>query len=343
MTHDPTQPVISAAGLPLLKPLMQERGIDWRQSAERVGLDPDMAIGVDSVIPLAAAIELLENAARQSDNDAFGLQFGERLPLNVSGAVAYLMLNAPDLRTYCRDTVRFLGLITHGCTARFEEGDAVSHFVYEVANLFRPRAHFVDMVFALMARRLRQVTQNADLTIHIDLERPAPRDLAEFHRIYGRNLRFSQFTNRIGLDTRILSDPLPAADPELYRIVRQYAQDKIEKHEKTRSLVFSVADYVADALKHGEATLAEAADALGMSSRALQRELEKANTSFRDLVDETRKSMARQYLADTSLPLTEIAFMLGFSELSAFSRAARGWFGVSPSELRKVGEIKSGL
>ena len=79
-----------------------------------------------------------------------------------------------------------------------------------------------------------------------------------------------------------------------------------------------------------------------MSSRALQRELEKANTSFRDLVDETRKSMARQYLADTSLPLTEIAFMLGFSELSAFSRAARSWFGVSPSELRKVGEIKPG-
>jgi AraC-like DNA-binding protein len=139
-----------------------------------------------------------------------------------------------------------------------------------------------------------------------------------------------------------LSKPLPAADPELYRIVRQHAQEKIDKREKTQSLVYCVTDYIADALKHGDATLADAADTLGMTSRALQRELEKANTSFRDLVEETRKSMARHYLNDTSLPLTEIAFILGFSELSAFSRAARSWFGASPRELRKVGTEKSG-
>ena len=341
MTLDPTQPAITAIGLLPLKPFMHERGLDWRRSVEEAGIDPDMAIDVNAMVPLSAAFRLLENAARQTDNDAFGLQFGETFPVNLTGAIAYITLNAPDLRTYCKDTVRFLGLVSHGYTARFEESDVLGSITFEIPHLFGPRTQFIDMVFALMARRMRHVAQDPNLQIHIDLERQSPRGIGEFSRVYGRNVRFGQAANRIGLDARILANPLHGADPRLYHIVRQHAEEKIEKREKTQSLVFGVTDYIADALKHGDATLVDAANSLGMSSRALQRELDKANTSFRDLVEETRKSLARHYLNDTPLPLTEIAFILGFSELSAFSRAARGWFGVSPRELRKVGSEKT--
>jgi AraC-like DNA-binding protein len=294
------------------------------------------------MVPLQAAFQLLENLARQSNNEAFGLQFGESLPANVTGALAYVTLNAPDLRTFCKDTVRFLGLVAYGYTARFEEGDSLSHIVYEIPHLHGPRVQFIDMICAASAMRLRHVAQSTDLEVHFDVERPAPKDPSEFHRVLGRNVRYGLFSNRVGIDTKLLSKPLPAADPHLYRIVRQHAEERIEKLEKTQNLVYCVTDYIADALKHGDATLPEAANSLGMSSRALQRELDKANTTFRDLVEETRKSLARHFLYDTSLPLTEIAFMLGFSELSAFSRAARGWFGVSPRELRKVGSEKTG-
>ncbi len=341
MTFDPTQPAITAAGIVPLKPFMHERGLDWRRSLEAVGIDPGVAVDVNAMIPLSAAFELLENAARQSDNDAFGLQFGETLPINISGTVAYITANAPDLRTYCKDTVRFLGLISHGYTARFEESDALGSIAFEIPYFFGPRTQFIDMVFAVMTRRMRHVAQNPDLQIHIDLERQPPRSIGEFSRIYGRKVRFGQYDNRIGLDAKILSHPIRGADPKLYRIVREQAEEKIDKHEKMQNLVYSVADYIADALKHGDATLVDAANSLGISSRALQRELEKADTNFRDLVEETRKSLARHYLNDTPLPLTEIAFMLGFSELSAFSRAARGWFGVSPREWRKVGSEKT--
>jgi AraC-like DNA-binding protein len=321
---------------------MQAQGLDWRRSLADVGINPDIAVDFEAMIPLATAFELLENAARQSNNDAFGLQFAETLPANITGALAYVTLNAPNLRTLCNDSVRFLGLVAHGYTARFEEGPTLSHFFYDVPRMFGPRAQFMDMLMAAMAIRLRHVAQDPGLAIHIDIEHPAPRSITEFFRVLGRNVRFDCTENRLALDTRILSRPLPNADPQLYRIVRQHAQDQIERREKTQSLVYCVTDYIADALKHGDATLAEAAQTLGMSSRALQRELEKANTTFRDLVEDTRKSMARHFLYDTSLPLTEIAFMLGFSELSAFSRAARGWFGASPRELRKVSTERNG-
>jgi AraC-like DNA-binding protein len=341
MTVDPTQPVITAVGLLALKKLLQDHGIDWRRSLEEVGIDPDMAIDTDAVVPLQSAFELLENSAQHTGDEAFGLHLGESFPVNIAGALAYVTLNAPDLRTFCRDSARFLGLVTYGYTSRFEEGDAMSYLIHEIPHHLGPRTQFIDMVFAASARRLRHVAQNVELPLHFDTERPAPRKISEFHRVLGTRVRFDQNANRVGIYTSLLSKPLPASDPELYRIVRHHAEEKIDRREKTRSLVYSVTDYITDALKHGDATLPEAAETLGMSARALQRELEKANTTFRDLVEETRKSLARHFLYDTSLPLTEIAFMLGFSELSAFSRAARGWFGVSPRELRKVGSEKA--
>jgi hypothetical protein len=233
MTFDPTQPVVTAAGLLALKEFMHARGLDWRRAVEAVGIDPDIAVDIEAMVPLQAAFQLLENLARQSNNEAFGLQFGESLPANVTGALAYVTLNAPDLRTFCKDTVRFLGLVAYGYTARFEEGDSLSHIVYEIPHLHGPRVQFIDMICAASAMRLRHVAQSTDLEVHFDVERPAPKDPSEFHRVLGRNVRYGLFSNRVGIDTKLLSKPLPAADPHLYRIVRQHAEERIEKLEKT--------------------------------------------------------------------------------------------------------------
>jgi AraC-like DNA-binding protein len=342
MTSDSAHPVITAVGLLPLKHYMHERGLDWLQCIEEVGIDPNAAADPDAMVSLSATFQLFEKVARITGNDAFGLEFGASLPVNITGALAHLTLNAPDLRAYCKDTVRFLGLIAVGYTARFDEGATLSFMTFDIPVLHGPRTQFVDVIFALMAGRLRHVAKDRGLPIHVMLERQPPVNLAPFQRLYDRTVRFGQPANRIGLETRILSQPLPAADPELYRIVRMHAEAKIEKHEKTQSLVMSVADYVVEALQHGEVTLAGAAQSRAMSPRALQRELEKAGTNFRDLVEDTRMRLARHYLNHTALPLTEIAFLLGFSELSAFSRAARGWFGVSPSDLRRMGTQKRG-
>ena len=74
-----------------------------------------------------------------------------------------------------------------------------------------------------------------------------------------------------------------------------------------------------------------------MSPRSLQNRLAQHNTTFERVLSDTRRSLAERYLRDSDIPLTEIAFLLGFSEQSAFTRAARAWFGCPPSQLRKEG------
>lgn len=73
-----------------------------------------------------------------------------------------------------------------------------------------------------------------------------------------------------------------------------------------------------------------------MSVRSLQRKLQQSGTSFRQLLDQTREELARQYICDRGADLTEIAFLLGFSEHSAFSRAFKRWTGQTPSDMRRA-------
>ncbi len=329
------EPMVTAAGLIALQPFLNARGLDWRQSLEEVGLDPDSPVDVDTMIPFAVGLKLLENLARQSGNDAFGLQFAESLPTNVTGTLAYLTLNAPDLRTMFKDTIRFLGLVVDAYTVRLDEGEELTHLTYQIPQVYGPRAQFVDLLLVTTALRIRHVLQDPLVPIHVEFEHPTPSAAREFIRLLGRHVQFDRPHNRIGVETRYLSRPLPAADPLLYQIMRQHARETIVRRERATDIVYCVSDYVAEALKRGEATLGGAADRLGMPPRRLQRELEDAGTSFRELVEETRKGLARHFLLDTSMPMTEIAFLLGFSELSAFSRAARSWFGTAPRELRK--------
>jgi len=84
-----------------------------------------------------------------------------------------------------------------------------------------------------------------------------------------------------------------------------------------------------------QSSLEGAAAALGRTPRQLQTELKRHDTSFDEVLTRTRRALAERYLRDSDLPLTEIALMLGFSELSAFTRAARNWLGMPPSQWRQ--------
>ncbi len=102
----------------------------------------------------------------------------------------------------------------------------------------------------------------------------------------------------------------------------------------TEDLISRVQAGIADHLGTVPATLQAIAKALNVSPRALQRALRRRGTSYSKLVSDTRRATAERLLRNTELPMTEIAFLLGYSELSAFTRAAHDWFGVSPRAFR---------
>src|SRR5262249_18275873 len=127
---------------------------------------------------------------------------------------------------------------------------------------------------------------------------------------------------------------LPAADERLYEIMRRYLEQILEEMPPEHEVLASVRRAVAESMREGRPSLTRVAKKMAMSPRTLQRQLKEQGMDFKQLVADTRRLFALSYLGNRSQTLTEIAFLLGYSEVSAFNRAFKRWTGSTPLAYR---------
>ncbi len=130
-----------------------------------------------------------------------------------------------------------------------------------------------------------------------------------------------------------LKQPLPTSNPVLAELHERFAGDYLRHFDHARTS-HRVREIIVRRLPDGEPRRDEVADALGMSERTLQRRLEGEATSFQQLLDDTRRELAEQYLGRLHLSLGQAAYLLGFADQSSFFRACKRWFEVSPGQYR---------
>src|SRR5205085_639720 len=126
-------------------------------------------------------------------------------------------------------------------------------------------------------------------------------------------------------------------DEHLNELLRRYAEEALARKPQERTTVRSRAEEVlAKLLPHGRAFASELARRLGMSSRTLSRKLGEEDTSFAEILDQLRAALAKRYLHDETLPVSEIAWLLGYREVSSLTHAFRRWTGMTPRQFRSV-------
>ena len=171
---------------------MRKRGLDYQRAARAVGIDPPIAKIPDARVPLHNLSQLLENVARETNNDAFGAQIGETFQLGTTGTLDYVINNAPTLRGALHDYVRFLSLVSDRLDVRFEEQPRMSYMVTPMPAAFGPSAQLMDAQTAVRAARIRRIIQDPSFPLSIELTRVKPKEIAEFRRIFGPRVRFEQ-------------------------------------------------------------------------------------------------------------------------------------------------------
>jgi AraC-like DNA-binding protein len=134
---------------------------------------------------------------------------------------------------------------------------------------------------------------------------------------------------------------VPAADPRLYRILKEHAERVLNEMPRESNLLASVRRAIAESMRDGAPKLTRVAKKIAMGPRTLQRRLKESGADFKQLMNDTRRRFALNYLKDRKNTLTEVAFLLGYSELSAFNRAFKRWTGSTPMEYRR-GATRSG-
>lgn len=315
------------------------RGLDVDEIARAHGLPAipslDRPGGGELTLSSAALITFVDALADRLGDAHLGLSVALATPRGAYGVGEFMIRTAPTLRDACHNFARFSALLSPEHHFFFEE-DAAGASVQQRSAFGRGASgrHQNEYAVAMFALTLRGMLAEPRFT-QASFINPAPADTARLRDFFGAPLAFDRDTNGLSFDRALLAAPILGGDPALASYLEAHALAALKDRPQTADLADRVRAAIRDALKEGEPTLERLAVRLRLSGRTLQRRLADANTSFQNLLDDVRLGLARTYLTDERLDISEIAYLLGYSELRAFDRAFRRWVGVSPGEYRQ--------
>jgi AraC-like DNA-binding protein len=292
-------------------------------------------------VSMAECDSIWREISDRSGDPALALRFGEAAAQAMGGHVVFaVMLNSASLGDALDGFRRYHGLIADGAgPERREEGTARVYSIAPGAGIGRP---YATAILAMMARAVDRLSGGRARPLEIRFSGPAPAELSEFERVFGAPLSFGRAEDGIALNRADLDLPVALADPALLAWLERFARAGLERGAAQGSWPDRASAAIESRLISGQPPLVGAiASELALSPRRLQRELSAAGASFRDILDGVRARMAREMLERGGTELHEIAFLLGFSEQSAFNRAFKRWTGQSPLAFARSGDAKA--
>ena len=330
------KPVISLTAATGLVEAIEAAGGDAGRVLGSLGLDRTRLVNAHGFMPSADFGRLLDEAADVTGDDCFGLHFGARFdPRNV-GPLAYVILHSPTVGVALANAGRYIRVHNTGATVAYEREPPLAYLRHSFVNVpaeFR-RQH-AEYSLAVGLRTVRLLAGSAWAPLEVQFEHKAPTDTSAHVEVFGAPVTFGCPANAFVLDLDFAERAIPAADARLYPILTQFLDDMLQAMPPEDVFLASVRRTVSDALRHGPPDLTEVGRAMAIGTRTLQRRLTEAGVDFKTLVDDTRRRLALRYLADPKNTLTEVAYLLGYSEASAFNRAFRRWTGSTPRQHRR--------
>jgi AraC-like DNA-binding protein len=311
-------------------------GADPDRVLRSAGVDRSTFSRAEGFVPSADFARVLEEAARASGDDCFGLHFGEHYQPKNLGPLVYVVLNSPTMALAFQNIVRYLRVHNEASEAALRfDGDWASLRVslsgLPVESL-RQQSEY-GLAVGLSTMRLMAGSQWAPVEAQF-AHRPPP-DTREHVRIFRAPVSFEHPANALVFERAFVDRQVPAADEHLYPILRRYLDGALKDMPREDRELAEVRRAIGEAIREGAPTLAAVARKAAMSSRTLQRRLEEHGMDFTGLVADTRRRLSLGYLADRVNTLAEVAYLLGYSEVSAFNRAFRRWTGSTPSSYRR--------
>ena len=312
------------------------------QAIESYGVDPAPILqaggveltrfDINSRLASDAMDRMLCLAVETTGDAAFGLRFVEFLQPTSYHALGVALLYSPTLRSFCQRLERYFATVTTMDETRFiQSADGaylVTHPLVTYSDILR-RCHS-DGWSAWIVKLLRQMTRPDYVPMQIDLVWSPPDDvLSRYEQLFHCPLNFARGESRVYLDPSTLDDPLPTSNPELARHNDRVVAEFLAGMDQA-DLPTTVRMKMIELLPSGECDRQHIASLLNMTVRTMHNKLESAGTSYQQLLDETREELAREYMERNQLSVSEIAYMLGYTDLSSFSRAFKRWTALSP-------------
>jgi len=328
--------LVRVAALTGYRETMAGFGVDPRPFLREQGLTADLLANPERLIPAVAVIRLLERSAEATGCATFGLRMAEGRSLANLGATSLLIAHQPTLRQALATLSEFRSRINSTLVLHIEEidGDIV---LREDFQLSRPEPSHQASALALgvLARVCGTVLGDAwsPRNICFSWAAPPPAELPIFTRVFRCRPMFDCEFNGLVIDPADLDCLNARADEQLALHARQLLEAVMSPAERT--IVQDVGQLIKLLLPSGKASIQTCAASLGVTVRTLQRGLEAEGESFSNLLHKSRMQLATQYLANPRMRVTDVADMLGYSSIGAFSRWHAQVFGKPPRRERR--------
>jgi AraC-like DNA-binding protein len=327
----------------ILRALMlgaMSRGIDAHSLAERARLPPELFLpenlaDPDGRVLAGHVVKLWEFLPVALNDDCFGLSLANLAagaPLSVGWWVVW---SSPTLRDGLAQGIRYQRLLHDQARGELVWTATEGAYRHQVgAAPDRAPRHAIEFGFASFARFARRATGREIAPSRVSFQHGPPQDLTAHRAVFGPNLQFHQEHDELAYDLATLALPLLTADASLQEVVESHARGLLARFPDQHGLDARLRTAICEQMRLGELSLERVATRLGSAPRTLQRHLKVEGTSFAAMVDLLRRELAERYLKDRRLSAQETAFLLGFSDVSAFHRAFVRWTGQTPKRFQ---------
>ena len=331
---------ISQTGTIGAKTVVQElkrQFFDVERIVKIAGLELRSINNADGWIPFIKYAALLEITADETDDDYFGIHLVDKFDPRDLGPLGYIGLSSGTLGEALLNLERYLAITTEASRIKISIFDDLVHINFRHAETSFHRYRQVNEFMAGKFIRTYQFFTGCKITpAAVKFVHRYDGNVQEHQKVLGCPVTFGEKQFQIILNRSDLATPIGSADHRLLRILTTYGDELLQKSAIGKpEHIIKLEHLIVDLLPKGKAKAKIVAAELGVTERTLIRNLAKSDTSFTEIHNRLRHELALRYLGQPELNLTQVSFLLGYANQSAFSAAFKRTTGIAPREMRQ--------
>lgn len=318
----------------ILLDMVEQRGCDQKKLLAGTTFASTGISTIGARIPDSDFNQLVSNAQTLTGDPALGLKLGLRLNLSAHAVLGQAFITCTDLAQAMELFLKYNHLLASGLHFDFETvGEQC--ILSMVSTPSETTVEFgYELFYGALINTMRGLLNAPELCLRMELPYTEPAHAALYYEVLGEDIHFDTVQGRILFQRDLLDTPLPSSNPVLRNLYEAECARLLADLEEENSVVERTLRLLRK-LEGQYPQMPQIAAMLNLSPRTYRRRLDEEQQSFQQLLDQVRAEHATRHLQNKRLPLSSIAYMVGFSDASNFRRAYQKWTGKSPQEIRR--------
>lgn len=319
----------------------RQKGVDPDRLLRKAGLSRPQIDNPKARVQAERQIRFLNLVAEATGDDLLGFHLSLHFDLRMVGLLYYVFASSDTLDDALRNGARCSSIVNESIRLKIHEGSRQIGFVFDPVGIARHSdRHQIEFWVAAVVRACRLLTKRQvipEAVTFAHARKPTP----ELNRFFGCPIVFSADVDELMFSPAIRNIAVTSADPYLNDLLVHYCEQALAGQRSRGLFATSVENSLVLLLPHGKARMNEVARKLGLTPKTMSRRLAAEGLTFSDLLRNLRIGLAKRHLADEGLSISQIAWLLGYRGVSAFTNAYRHWTGQAPRTSRRRAQSRS--